>query len=157
MGPGYPIHPTLVHFRTYPPPLDWHLVVATEAHPVGKQAHASYGNAVLLVSTYIVCERDYLWCKGIQKVWRQSLCSKSSEHPNLKFGSEHPPPHWNLGRSWHFGFWLLTFQNTSSPPQKKLKFRHTMAFWALTFQNTTPFSGGWSMWRLMAVSPKDTI
>ena len=44
---------------------------------------------------------------------------------------DHPPSkNWNLGRSWHFGFWL------SRPP---------------------PMSGSWSMWRLIAVSPKDTI
>ena len=43
------------------------------------------------------------------------------------------PPNGNLARSWHFRFWL-----SRSPPPP-------------------PFSGGWSMWRLIAVSPKDAI
>ena len=55
--------------------------------------------------------------------------------PVLEFGSEHththmPPPNWNLGRSWHFGFWL---SRTPPPP---FKFRQILELWVLTFQNT---------------------
>ena len=45
-----------------------------------------------LVSTHIVCVRDYLWCTSFQNVARQNLCSNSSEHPVLEFGSENQPP-----------------------------------------------------------------
>ena len=53
------------------------------------------------------------------------------------FVLEHPPPeNWNLGRSWHFGF-----DFPEHPPPRYI----------------TTISGGCSMSRLMAVSPKDTI
>ena len=45
-----------------------------------------------------------------------------------------PPRNWNLSRSWHFEFWLL--QSTPLPPQRKQ---------------------GDRMWRLISVSPVDTI
>ena len=47
----------------------------------------------------------------------------------------------------------------SEPPLPQLKFRQILALWVLTLQNTplSPVSGGWSMWRLIAVFPKDTI
>ena len=45
--------------------------------------------------------RDFLWCKGFQKVARQNLCSNWAEHPVLKFGPEPPPP-----SPGHFQFWI---------------------------------------------------
>ena len=68
--------------------------------------------------------------------------------------SRTPPPleNWNLGRSWHFGFWL----SRSPPPPQKLKFRQFLAILGFDFPEHPP-SGGCSMWRLIAVSPKDTI
>ena len=90
------------------------------------------------------------------------------------------PPNWNLGISWHlmtFQFWPV--ENT--PPPWKLKFRHFLAFddfsiltsgeyppppkknWNLgrsrdfkTFQFWPVVPPG-GMWRLISVSPADTV
>ena len=57
-----------------------------------------------------------------------------------------PPPHENLGRSWHFEFELVW----STPPPPKMK------IWADLGTLSLSWSGA-RMWRLIAVSPVDTI
>ena len=50
---------------------------------------------------------------------------------------QNTPPHWNLGRSWQFEYWLL--QNpphTHSHTHTKLKFRQILTFWVLTTTET---------------------
>ena len=47
-----------------------------------------------------------------------------------------PPENWNLGRSWHFEFWL---GRIPAPPPRKLKFKQILALWV--FRECPP-SGG---------------
>ena len=67
-----------------------------------------------------------------------------------------PPKNWNWGKCLHFGFWL------SRTPPTHPKFQNSnFLCWAQIwpFPECAPpcFSGSWSIWRLIAVSAKDTI
>ena len=69
--------------------------------------------------------------------------------------TEHPP-NWNICRSWNleFEFWLL--QNTPLP--WKLKLQQFYALWVLTTtEHPPPYYCICILWRLIAVSPKDTF
>ena len=98
---------------------------------------------VLLVSTHVVCERLSAM-QGLPECDMAKFLLILSRIPihNLttqKYPPPPPPPspprpgNWNLGRSWRFEFWLP--KNNPPPPP----------------------GCSWSVWRLIAVSAKDTV
>ena len=90
--------------------------------------------AISLVSTYVVCERLYVM-QGLPECgWHGEIFAhfgkntKNTTHPPTPEMKKWPdlgtlsfelaripslPENWNLGRSWHFEFWLL--QNPHQP------------------------------------------
>ena len=57
-------------------------------------------------------------------------CPPPNPNPNPNANPKpRSPENWNLGRSWHFGFWL---GRTHSPLPRKLKFSQILALWVLT-------------------------
>ena len=92
----------------------------------------------------------------------QKFLTKFSEHPcsGIWFQNTPPPPPPTKFKT------LIFFPESKSDltqnPPPPLKFRQILALWVFTFQNNPPpppppVCGSWSMWRLIAVSPKDTI
>ena len=79
--------------------------------------------------------------------------SKFFRAPFWNFRPESPPPHWNLGRSW--ALWVF---DSRVPPSRKLKFRQILALWVFGSRiPPPPLNEGDRMWRLISVSPVDTI
>ena len=121
--------------------------------------------------------RDYLWCTSklsFQARFPEIFDQILQNTPVLEFGSRTPPPPPEM-KIFPESKSDLT-QNTPLPPEMKFfprvqnwPYTEHPFNWKLIFfpqsktdltQNTPPpppRSGGWSMWRLMAVSPKDTI
>ena len=112
----------------------------------------------------------------------QNFCSFCQEYPILHWPRILPPPQWKVAQHLVLEFWLP--MNTPSPPPKKLKFGQKLALWVLTTQEYPPPPQNWnlarswhfefwqpkntpptptqsvavgSVWRLIAVSPKDTV
>ena len=115
-----------------------------------------------------ICDAWASWSgwKFGSKFWECPTIRRMPPPPKLKFrqilalwvltwqSTPPPPENWNLGRSWHFEFWLgrvppppknwnlgrswnfrvLTWQSTPPPPP--LKLRQILALWVLTWQST---------------------
>ena len=102
------------------------------------RAYLLYFN--LLVSTHVVCERLFVM-QGLPKFGLANILLKIPWVLPLKYfrnvGLDRhplPPPYENFGRSWHFGFELVW----RTPPLEN------------------EYVGG-GVWRLIAVSLKDTV
>ena len=115
-----------------------------------------WGVLVLLISLHIRSMWETICDAKASRKWQGKICTEIPHNTlfwNLVQNNTPPPrklkfrqildfgiwltqntpsPNWNLGRSWHFEFWL-----PEPPPPHP--------------------SVGWSMWRLIAVSPKDSI
>ena len=85
-----------------------------------------------LVSTHVVSSR---MLHG--KIFAHFAKNTNSQfdYPRITPRPPPPPEDWNSGKSWHFEFWLP--KNPPPPPPEK--------------------GCTWSLWKLIAVSPKDTV
>ena len=138
------------------------------------------GLCLLLVFTYVawgtICD-----AKASRK-WQGKICAQIPHNTlfwNLVQNTHRPPPSWKLKCKQILALWLLTSRTPPSPSSlpRKLKFRQILVLWDLT-PRTLPIilkfrqmlavfltsrthpphpSVGWSMWRLITVSPKDNI
>ena len=104
-----------------------------------------YSLHILLVSTHVVCER----LSAMQQLARlpEFLVQNSLSTPL---------PNENLDRSWHFGFELVC---PSYPPPAPPQIKIWADFGILDFSwsGLPPLPPTGSVWRLIAVSPKDTV
>ena len=89
---------------------------------------------ILLVSTYVVCERLSVMHEPAGVV---EILVQNPESTGTLRTVEYPPPppeNWNLGRSWHFEY----FQFWHPTPPGKMKFSHFFAFDYFQFWHPTP-------------------
>ena len=137
---------------------------------------------LLLVSTYVVCERLSVMHQLAGVVENLVQKSQFTLFWDLVPQNTPPPPeNWNLGISWHFmtfQFWPV--ENTPPspphpPPENWNVFLGIFQFWPV--ENTPPPPENWNlgrswhfktfqfwpvvppggMWRLISVSPADTV
>ena len=122
---------------------------------------------VLLVSTHVVCERLSAM-QGLKNMAWQNLCSKFLECPTQVFqecwsGPPPPSPPDNLGT---LGWVGLDHHPFPSPP-RKCRFGHLGPLgwvgldhhhppWKCRFGQLLDYVGT-GVWRLITVSPKDTV
>ena len=83
-----------------------------------------------LISLHIRSMWETICDAKASRKWQGRICAQMGQNTLFwNLVQDTPPPNWNLGRSWHFEFWLDTI---SPPPPRKFKFRQILAIWVLT-------------------------